>query len=343
MPISLQTFAPVAPDAAFSQQSVYGMLGYDDPKVLRLFMNSGIDRRHLFIESSFRAGETPTQLYQRYKSGAVSLGVQAIRQAVANTGTEDIGLLVTVSCTGYLCPGLSAYLIDALNLPPSIQRCDILGLGCAGAVPGLARAVDYVTAHPGKRALMLAVEICSAAYYVDDSVETAIGNAICGDGACAVLVGGENPSGKASWRVKEIFSQVQTEYLPLVGFDFKEGFLKIILAREIQELAGPLVKSVVHGFLERKGLKMVDIRHWIIHPGGRKVIDHIQKALELRDAQVQCSRDILREYGNMSSVTVLFVADHVMRTHPDIRRGDLALMLAMGPGLAVEGALLQWD
>ena len=160
-----------------------------------------------------------------------------------------------------------------------------------------------------------------------------------------MLVGpsGGDFDGRKGWQVLEFFSHVQTEYLPLVGFDFKEGFLKIILAREIQDLAGPLVKEVVERFLSERGLALGDIRQWIIHPGGRKVIDRIAESLGLSEQSVQNSKEILREYGNMSSATVLFVAERFARGKQEMRKGDLALMLAMGPGLAVEGALLRWE
>jgi alkylresorcinol/alkylpyrone synthase/polyketide synthase Type III len=198
-------------------------------------------------------------------------------------------------------------------------------------------------AHPDKRALVLAVEICSACYYFDDSLETMVGNIICGDGAAAVVVGMTEES--AVPRIAGFDTRLESALLETVGFDQRDGKLRIILSKDIRDLAGGLSRGLVDALLEEHRVRKDDISHWIIHSGGRKVIDTIQRDLGLTDAQVRHSRHVLRQFGNMSSPTVLFVLQEALRNpngDAQPKHGDLGVMLALGPGLAVEAALLAW-
>jgi alkylresorcinol/alkylpyrone synthase len=224
-----------------------------------------------------------------------------------------------------------------MNLPGRVQRGALLGHGCAGALPLLQRAYDHARAYPERRVLAVAVEICSAAYFIDDTLETLVGNAICADGAAACIVTCAAGSGP---RIRGFASVLDTNCQSSVGFDQRQGRLRIILAPTIRDLAPPIVDKVLNELLPPHGLARDDIRHWVLHPGGRKVIDRVQAALGMSDAEVAVSRSVLRNYGNMSSPTVLFVLDEVMQngTQP----GDRGVLLALGPGFAAEAALLEW-
>jgi len=206
-------------------------------------------------------------------------------------------------------------------------------------MPGLQRGFDYIMAYPDGKALVVAVEVCSACYYVDESLETVVGNAICGDGASAVVIGNHGlGDGPAIVRFETL---LDPSLIHTVGFQFREGKLRIVLSKDIRAVAGGLANRVIEGILVRHRLRKEDIRHWIIHSGGRKVIDAIKKEVGLTEEQLLQSRTVLRNYGNMSSPTVLFVLERAME-HESPRHGDYGIMLAMGPGLAVEGALVQW-
>ncbi len=221
----------------------------------------------------------------------------------------------------------------------NLQRADLVGMGCAGAMPGLQRGYDYVMAYPGRKALVVTVEICSACYYVDDSLETVVGNAICGDGAAAVVMAlDEVPGAPAIVRFETL---LEPSYIDTVGFQFREGKLRIVLSKDIRDNAGRLAENVINRMLEQEGISRGDVRHWVIHSGGRKVIDSIKKEAGLSEEQLKHSRCVLRNFGNMSSPTVLFVLNEVMTTESP-GKGDVGVMLAMGPGLAVEGAILRW-
>jgi len=217
----------------------------------------------------------------------------------------------------------------------------MMGLGCAGAVPSLQRAADFTQAHPGLVSLMLAVEMCSACYYFDDTLETVVGNAICSDGAAAVLLTGSPVVRHPYPAIVDFESCLDPDHLHTVGFDHQEGKLRIILGTAVRDLAAPLIQGALAPLLERHGLSRADIRFWVAHPGGRRVIDNVQTALGLTDAQLRFSRAVLRHHGNMSSPTVLFVLDEVVRAG-DPRSGDWGVLIALGPGMAAELALLQW-
>jgi predicted naringenin-chalcone synthase len=230
----------------------------------------------------------------------------------------------------------------------NVQRAAVVGLGCAGALPALQRASDFVRANPGRKALMLAVEICSACYFLDDTLETVIGNAICADGAAAFLLGeqtaGASPPLPRETKYPEIIdfeTFLDTDQIEAVGLQHRNGKLRIVLGTSIQHLAGPMIDTALRQLLRRQRLSQSDIRFWVVHPGGRKVIDNVQKHFGITEDQLAFSRAVLRNYGNMSSPTVMFVLDEVVRKG-DPRRGDWGAMIALGPGMAAEVALLRW-
>jgi len=334
------------PRNRYSQREIYDLSRkfvpmYRNPRIEQIFMNSDIDYRHLaFDAATFTAGESADELHARFQENALALGREAVVRCLedASCGVEEVDSIVAVTCTGYVCPGLSALLIRDLGFRTNVQRADLVGMGCAGALPGLQSAYDYVRAHPGGRSLLVTVEICSACYYIDETLETVVGNAICADGAAAVLVvGDEGAHGPAIARFETL---LEPSFIDTVGFQTREGKLRIVLAKDIRDSAGALVRRMVDGLLEREALRRENINHWIIHSGGRKVIDGIRDELGLTEEQLRNSRCVLRNFGNMSSPTVLFVLAETMRGTP--RPGEIGLMAAMGPGLAVEGAILRW-
>lgn len=335
----------------YSQEQIYELACkysefYRSPRVRQIFMNSDIEFRHLYMDiDSYSALESVDEMHQRYVSGAGEIGKDAILKCLdqCNLGVRDIDYVVAVSCTGYLCPGLSSIYVKELGFRNNVQRADLLGMGCAGAMPGLQRGYDFVKAYPGRKALVVATEICSACYYLDDSLETVVGNAICGDGAAAAVVGMSNGTSVPVIVGFETF--LEPSYIHTVGFEQREGRLRIILSKDIRDLAGELSSRLVSQLLARNGLSREHISHWILHSGGRKVIDNVRDALGLTQEQVAHSKHVLNNFGNMSSPTVMFVLNEVMRGSngtPHLQRGDFGIMLALGPGVAVEGALLKW-
>jgi 3,5-dihydroxyphenylacetyl-CoA synthase len=319
------------------------MAGYTSSRILEIFRNCDIDYRHFHIETGQTREETASELNGRYLRGAMEIGCLAVTACLGSSQLTpmDVDLLVVCTSTGYVCPDLGSRLIGCMGFRQDAQRAALVGLGCAGALPALQRSCDFVRAHPRRTALMLAVEICSACYVVDGSMDTVVGNAICADGAAAFVINGRPRRTASQPAVLDFESFVDTEHINKVGFEHRDGKLRVVLANAVHSLAGPMIERAVNALLDRNNLRSENIKFWILHPGGRKVIDNVQKYLGLTDEQLRFSRKVLRNFGNMSSPTVMFVAGEVIRSgHP--QPGDLAVMAALGPGMAAEAALLQW-
>jgi polyketide synthase Type III len=331
------------PPIRLSQEQSFYATGYKSERIRKIFLNSDIDYRHFYFGGTPNLEETSDQQNERYLLGAVHTGCRAIMNCLeaASASVKDVDLLVVCTCTGYVCPDVGSRLIAHTGFRPNVQRVTIGGLGCAASVPALQRATDFVRANPGRKALVVAVEICSACYFVDNTLETVIGNAICADGAAAFLVGSAEAGPSAYPRILDFESFVNSDYINEVGFQHRSGKLRFVLGASVQQLGGPLIEKALDQLLQRRGLSRSDIRFWAVHPGGRKVIDNVQEHFAMSDEQLRFSRHVLRNYGNMSSPTVMFVVDEVVR-NGNPQPGDYAAMIGLGPGMAAEIALLQW-
>ena len=331
------------PSLKLTQEESFVAAGYKTERIRKIFLNSDIDYRHFYLEGEPNRSETSDQMNDRYLQGAVTIGRKAIDGCLQAGGVteRDIDFLAVCTCTGYVCPDVGSLLIAQMHFRDDVQRASIVGLGCAGAIPTLQRITDFVRAHPGRTALMLAVEICSACYFIDTTLETAVGNAICADGAAALLLSGSQEATDHFPAIVDFESFLDTAQIGKVGLNHRAGKLRIVLGAAVQHLAGPMIEQALARLFGRHGLSMPDIRFWVLHPGGRKVIDNVQNHFGLTNAQVHFSRTVLRRYGNMSSPTVMFVLDEVMR-NGDPQPGDLGVMVALGPGMAAEVVLLRW-
>jgi predicted naringenin-chalcone synthase len=340
---SILAVGTATPVLRVTQEESFRLSGYAEPSVRRIFRNSGIDFRHFYFEDAPRLDETSDELNDRYRRGAIHTGCRATQACLDEAGLScrDVDLLVVCSSTGYVCPDIGTHLMAHMGFRPDVQRVPIVGLGCAGAIPSLRCASDFVQSHLGSVSLVLTVEICSACYYVDGTMETVVGNAICADGAAALLLTSSPLRRHPYPAVIDFQTFLDPDHLQTVGFDRRDGKLRIVLGTEVRDLAAPLIQGALAPLLARNGLSPTDIRFWVTHPGGRRVMDNVQNALRLTDADLHFSRSALRRFGNMSSPTVVFVLEDVIRTG-DPRTGDWGVMIALGPGMAAELALLQW-
>ena len=331
------------PPVRLTQEQSFYAAGYKSERIRKIFLNSDIEYRHFYFGGIPNLEEDSDQQNERYLSGAMRIGCRAIINCLkaADVVVGDVDLLATCSCTGYVCPDVGSRLIAHMRFKRTVQRASVVGLGCAGALPTLQRVVDFMRAGPSRKALMLAVEICSACYYVDDTLETVIGNAICADGAAALLLGTNVQKKSIYPRIIDFETFLDTAQIDQVGLQHRNGKLRIVLGASIQHLAGPMIERALQPLLQRHGLSRSQIRFWVVHPGGRKVIDNVQRHFGMTDEQLGFSRSVLRNYGNMSSPTVMFVLDEVVR-NGEPRPGDWGVMIALGPGMAAEAALLRW-
>ena len=332
--------ATANPPNRFTQSEVLALAGYPDERRRGFFLNSGIEGRYLAIERGvFSPDETLDQLQARFRAASVDLGVRALTAALAQAGREprDLDFLATTTCTGRLCPSLDTLLIRELGLRRDIQRVHVGDTGCASAMVALQQAHNHLRAFPDHLAAVVAVEVSSTSYYLDDALETAVANAIFADGAGALLLG-PAPSGP---RVMATRTLLRPEYLDLMGFTFPAGRQRILLSKDIRHIATEMIAEWTEALLREHRLARADIRHWILHSAGQRVLDRAQRDLGFSDAELAAPRAVLRQYGNMSSATILFVLREVLdhgRPAPD----DWGVMVALGPGFAAEGALLRW-
>ena len=328
------------PERRFDQETVAGLFGYGDSLRRAFFLNSGIEARHLWVTARDpRPEESVDELAARFREGSLALGAEAVRACLERAGLDvgDVDFLATTTCTGRLCPSLDAHLIRDLGFRSDVQRVHVGDTGCASAMVALQQAHNYLRAFPGRRAMVAAVEVCSTTYFLDDEAETAVANAIFADGAGAVLLGTEG-EGVAVVGHRTL---IRSEYLDRMGFTFPGGRHRVRLSPEVRHIAPAMMEEVAAGLFKEHGLGREDVRFWVLHSAGRRVIEHAQAALGLADADVAFSREVLRQYGNMSSATVLFVLDQVLRSGRPAP-GDWGVMIALGPGFAAEGALLRW-
>ncbi len=332
--------ATATPRWRYDQDTLLRMAGYDDGQRAGFFVNSQIESRHLYLDpATFTPDESVDQLQERFRRGALELSAEAVRRALERAGWAcgDVDFLATTTCTGRLCPSLDAHLIRELGLKPSVQRVHVGDTGCASAMVALEQAHNHLRAFPRHRAVAVAVELCSAAYYLDDRLESAVAHAIFSDGAGAVALACDG-GGPAIVEHGTIF---RAEHLAAMGFEYPGGRPRVVLSKEVRRIGGAMMKEMADALMAAHGLKKADIRHFILHSAGRRVIEQARKLMELDEAQVVHSRRVLREFGNMSSATVLFVLEEVLRAASPVP-GDWGLMIALGPGFAAEGALLRW-
>ncbi len=328
------------PETAFDQTELLEIFGYRDPLRRNFFLRSEIERRHIFVDRArARPDEDLDQLAARFQEGSVTLGTRAVTACLerADLDPTRVDFLTTTTCTGRLCPSLDAHLIRTLGLREDVQRVHVGDTGCASAIVALQQAYNHLRAFPGHRALVVAVEICSATYVVDDDPEAAVANAIFADGAAAALLGTEGDG----ITVAGHRSLIRSEHLDRMGFTFPGGRPRVRLSKEIRRIAPAMMEEVALRLLKDHGLAREDVRFWVLHSAGRRVLEGAQAALGLGAEDLGFSRAVLRRFGNMSSATVLFVLDEVLRSGQP-RPGDWGVMVALGPGFAAESALLRW-
>ncbi len=274
---------------------------------------------------------------------AQDVGETAILRALekAGLGVDDVDALIFVTVTGVATPSIDARLMNRLHLPPRVKRMPIFGLGCVAGAAGIARAADYVRAYPDQVAVLLSVELCSLTLQRQDlSIPNLIASGLFGDGAAAAVVVGteRRADGPQVIDSRSIFYPDSEE---VMGWDISESGFKIVLSAGVPEVVKHYLGRDVDAFLDDHGLSRSDIRSWVSHPGGPKVLTAMEEALELPDGALDVTWNSLRSVGNLSSTSVLMVLEDTMSDHRP-EPGSLGLMLAMGPGFCSELVLLRW-
>jgi alkylresorcinol/alkylpyrone synthase len=277
---------------------------------------------------------------------AEELGAEAITRALDLAGLRpsDVDQLVFVTVTGLATPSIDAKLVNRLGLRRDVKRVPIFGLGCVAGAAGLARLSDLLTGFPGEVGVLLSVELCSLTLQREDlSVANAVASGIFGDGAAAVVVaGGSRPvNGAPTPRVVATRAAFYPDTEWVMGWDFRDSGFQVVLSAQVPQITRDHIGRDVDDFLASRGLGRKDVKHWIAHTGGPRVLEAFQAALSLPDGALDRSWRSLEEVGNLSSASVLFVLGDLIDSG-DPRPGDRGLLVAMGPGFCAEMVLLQW-
>jgi alkylresorcinol/alkylpyrone synthase len=316
-----------------------------------------LEELHRAVQVSGRHLAVPIEQYKELASFArrnevwvevaVDLGEAAVRDALRRAALEpgDVGHLFFVTTTGIATPSIDARLVNRLGLSPGVRRTPIFGLGCAAGAAGIARAADYLRAFPDQVAVLLSVELCSLTLQRDDfSIPNIISSGLFGDGAAAVVLAGgarDAAEGLAGPRVTATGSVFYRDTERVMGWDIVDGGFKIVLSGKVPDVVREHVRGDVDTFLAAHGLERAGIRHWIAHTGGPKVLKALEETLELPADALARSWKSLRETGNLSSASVLFVLGELLDSG-DAAKGDHGLLMSMGPGFFSELVLLQW-
>lgn len=302
----------------------------DIDRMMPIFVNTGIDRRYSCVPIEWylepHGWKDRTKLYV---DNAVNLLEEVANKLLAELKLtkDDIDAIVVASTTGIATPSLDALVVERMQLRRDIRRLPIFGLGCAGGVIGISRAADMAAARPGSKVMFLTVELCALTFRKDDlSKSNVVAAALFGDGAAGAILStdGEGPrfgaSGEYTW----------ANSLGIMGWDVEEDGLKALFSQSIPSLVQNEYKKVLGDFLRKADIQLPDIEAFACHPGGAKVLDALEVAFGIKEGALTESRSVLRDYGNMSAVTVMFVLDRMNA----VKSKQRTLMTALGPGFS---------
>jgi alkylresorcinol/alkylpyrone synthase len=303
--------------------------------------DNGIEARRLAVDTLaevFRID--PNTLAQRFAANAPTLAADAARRALVQAGLQasDIDAVVVSTCTGYLCPGLSGYVVERLGLRTDVQAFDLVGQGCAAALPNLRLGYALLAANTCDNVLSICVEVSSAAMYLDNDPGVLISACLFGDGAGAGVLSRHPPQGRRRIAWVDSTSLTVPAHRQALMFEQRDGMLRNILSREVPMLAAQYAQKVLATVLARADLHTNDISAWIMHAGGRDVLLAIERGLKLKASDLDYSAAMLREYGNLSSAFVYFVLEAALAAEaPD----GWWWLSSFGAGFSCHGALLK--
>ena len=309
----------------------------------KVLTHKGIAKRHFVFDKIEDVLEKdPDKINHRFEEKALKLSAQSILGALvkAKIKPEELDFLAVSTCTGYLCPGLSAQLIGKCDLRKDVRTLDVVGMGCGSALPAMEQCHNFLHAYPKAVAAFVSTEICSSAIFVDDSADLVISNGIFADGSASLVLKNMEEPGVAELCM--FHSLTYPEWKETLRFKTEMGRLRNVLGKDVPQQAGQSVEAVVKQCLLKMGLKKSDVAHWILHSGGSKVLDQIQKVLRLTDKEVFPSREILKNFGNISSPTVLYVLNEILNSSLPPKPNDFGLMVAFGAGFSVHGCVIRF-
>jgi alkylresorcinol/alkylpyrone synthase len=311
-------------------------------KVKKIFEGAAVDKRYsildpadVFTASSF---EDKNDIYIRE---VIILGQKVLEKALTKAGWEPQSLdyIITVSCTGIMIPSLDAYLINKMKLRQDIVRLPVTEMGCAAGISGIIYAKNFLKANPGKRAAVIAVESPTATFQLTDfSMPNIVSAAILGDGAACCLLSSYEEDYGPEIVDEQMYHFYDAEHM--MGFKLTNSGLQMVLDIEVPDTIASHFGDIIHPFLQKNNLEIAAIDHMIFHPGGKKIVNTVEALFSGLGKNIDDTKEVLKQYGNMSSATVLYVLERIMDRKP--KQGNKALMLSFGPGFSAQRILLQW-
>ncbi len=328
--------------AAFEQAPEFARLKPRSRELVRkvLLADNGIDQRHVAVAELAEAFQlNPDALHRRFEKAAPTLATEAARKAVHEAGLDpaEIDAVIVSTCTGYLCPGLTSYVTERVGLRPDVHAMDLVGQGCGASAPNLRTAHGLLKSGSVKRVLCICVEVCSAAFYLDDDPGVLVSACLFGDGAAAVVVSNE-PGGGRRVEWKDGATHLSPADRDFLRFEQRGGMLRNLLDRQVPAIAARHVENLLNEMLVKNGLKRDDISGWILHSGGRDVLKALGGQLGLSAKELHHSAETLRLFGNVSSPSVLFTLERALREQ---QPGGWWWLTTFGAGFSCHGTLLR--
>jgi predicted naringenin-chalcone synthase len=328
--------------AAFEASDWFGRLDLRSHAIAKLVLHrdNGIEARRLAVDSLAEVFEIDADtLHRRFTTHAPRLASAAGRAALerAQLTPQAIDAVIVTTCTGYLCPGLSSYAIEGLGLRRNVLAFDLVGQGCAGAIPNWQVASALLDSGQCENVLSICVEVCSAAMYLDDDPGVLISACLFGDGAGAAVLSRRPTDRQRRVEWRNTNSVTNPSAREALRFQQRGGLLRNVLTRAVPRLAAEHADEVLAASLEVAGVDRGQIKGWIMHAGGRDVLIALEQRFKLPPGALNYSRSTLREYGNLSSAFVYFVLDAALK---DAAPGGLWWLSSFGAGFTCHGALL---
>ncbi|HEY8117870.1 MAG TPA: 3-oxoacyl-[acyl-carrier-protein] synthase III C-terminal domain-containing protein [Methylophilaceae bacterium] len=341
----LQRYSKAECLEAFKASAWYARLGIRARAIVEAVLShdNGIGMRYLAVDRLEEVFEIdPDTLHKRFLANAPGLARAAGRKALseARLDASEIDAVIVSTCTGYLCPGLSGYAIEQLQLRPDILAFDLVGQGCAGALPNWQLGDALLASGKCQHVLSICVEVCSAAMYLDDDAGILISACLFGDGAGAAVLSTQPATHKRSVEFTGSGSLINPQQRTALMFEQRQGMLRNILTRRVPRLAAEHVRKVTETLLKNNGVTRAKISNWIMHAGGRDVLLALENELGIEAEDFRYSASILYNYGNLSSAFVYFVLQAALA---DGAEGGWWMMSSFGAGFSCHAALLKVD
>lgn len=308
--------------------------------MLNVFENSGIRQRHFSVPLEWFGREHSfSERNELFIKAAIEMASESINSSLEDCGIkiEDIDHIFFITTTGLSTPSIDAILLNKLKFNKHIKRTPIWGLGCAAGAVGLSRAFEFTRAFPESLSIVVSIELCSLTFQKDDlSKSNLVATSLFSDGAAAVVVAGVKNKyyDRKGIDILDTLSTTYEESLDVMGWEIVDTGFKVLFSKDIPNIVENLVKQNINELLTRNGITINDIKYYLAHPGGMKVLSAYEKALGLDDKQLIYSKDVLKENGNMSSPSVLFVLKKFLSAENNI--DGRGIISSLGPGFSSE-------